>query len=259
MANQYTKKLRLKWLKRNPELLNIYIRTMFPKTPLYIYIEREKNILRSNDIETNPNPIRTISIMILFDFRISRVLLFIEPVMTMMTMMMMAMTMIGIVISIRIIISSMAIAKGLDMVFKGSLVLKIRATNAIPKLPTILLMSPPIPSNSKGFPTLPTHERLDPMLAFVVSLKGSEVLQGLGSWMVDVVAAPWRAAIAWQPKHPCWLCASQWFWPSPVLRAMPPHVHLYQINQIVIKQSLKLYKQKPFFFPYIRSGFKLQT
>ncbi|KAM7523389.1 hypothetical protein LguiA_013291 [Lonicera macranthoides] len=61
-------------------------------------------------------------------------------------------------------------AESLEMVFEGSLVLKIRTTSATPKLATILLMGSPITLDSKCLFTLSTHEGLCPMLSLVMCL-----------------------------------------------------------------------------------------
>lgn len=94
----------------------------------------------------------------------------------------------------------MSKAKGLDVVLKRPLVLKIRSTCTIPKLSTVLLMGPPITFNGQRFATFSTRERLGAMLTFVMCLKCTEVLQGLSTRMVDVVLASFRAAITWQPQ-----------------------------------------------------------
>jgi len=91
----------------------------------------------------------------------------------------------------------MAMAKGLDVVLEGSLVLKIGPTNAIPKLATVLLMGSPVTSNRECLATFPTHEGLDAVLSLVVGLQGAEVFEGLSPRMVYVVPTPWCAAIAW--------------------------------------------------------------
>ncbi|PON58098.1 hypothetical protein TorRG33x02_125110 [Trema orientale] len=102
----------------------------------------------------------------------------------------------------------MTISKGLNVILERPLVLKIRATNTIPKLPTILLVGSPIPSYSKCLATFSTHEWLDSMLSLVVSLKCSEVLERLCSRVIDVISATRRAAVAREPKHACWLSSS---------------------------------------------------
>lgn len=89
--------------------------------------------------------------------------------------------------------------KGLDMVLEGALVLEIGATDAVPKLATILLVRSPVPAHGERLTALAAHEGLEAMLALVVCLQGSEVLQRLGPRVVDVVAAPRCAAVARKP------------------------------------------------------------
>lgn len=93
----------------------------------------------------------------------------------------------------------MVVTECLDMVFEGALVLEIRATNAVPKLATILLVRPPVSAHGERLPALATHEGLQPMLALVVCLQGSEILEWLRPWVVDIVAAPRCAAVARKP------------------------------------------------------------
>nr|GMC90688.1 hypothetical protein GOBAR_DD21807 [Ipomoea batatas] len=85
----------------------------------------------------------------------------------------------------------MAIAKGLNMILEGSLVLEIRAADAIPDLAAVLLVRPPVALHGQGLPTFPAHERLRPVLSLVVCLEGSEVFQWPGSWVINVVLAAW--------------------------------------------------------------------
>lgn len=114
-------------------------------------------------------------------------------------------------------IRSVVVAKGLDVVLEGALVLEVGATDAIPKLATVLLMGSPVTADSEGLATLSAGEGLQAVLALVVSLEGSKVLERLGSWVVYVVATPRRAAVARQPQHPRWLSPPQRLWPLPVL------------------------------------------
>ena len=114
-------------------------------------------------------------------------------------------------------ISCMATSKSFDVIFKRPLVLEIRATDAIPKLPTVLFMGPPITSHCKTLTTFSTHEGLDSMLPLVVCLKSSEIFKGLCSWVINVVPASWGTTIAWKPKHTCWLGTPQRFRPFSVL------------------------------------------
>ena len=93
----------------------------------------------------------------------------------------------------------MALAKGPNVVFEGSLVLEIGPASTIPKFATVLLMGSPIPLDCKGFATFPTHEGLDAMLPLEVGLEGPKVLQGFCPWVVDVILAPLGTTIAWKP------------------------------------------------------------
>jgi len=90
-----------------------------------------------------------------------------------------------------------AFSKGSDMIFEGPFVLKIWTTSAIPQLSAVLFVSPPIPFNCKGFWALSAHEWFCTMLSFVVRLESSEVLQGLSSWMIDVVLATLSTTVTW--------------------------------------------------------------
>lgn len=92
----------------------------------------------------------------------------------------------------------MAFPKGSYVVLERPFVLKIRPTSAKPKFPTVLLMSPPIPSNSEGFAALSASEGLQTVLPLVVGLQGAEVLERLGLGVGNVVLAPMDAAVAWE-------------------------------------------------------------
>lgn len=87
------------------------------------------------------------------------------------------------------------------MVFEGALVLEIRAANAIPELPAVLLVGSPIPSHGKGLAALAAHEGLDPMLPLEVRLQRPEVLQRLCTRVLYVVPAPLRTAITRQAQQ----------------------------------------------------------
>jgi hypothetical protein len=92
----------------------------------------------------------------------------------------------------------MADAKSLDVVFQRPLVLEIRPANAIPNLPTVLLMGSPITFNCKWLPTFPAHEGLGPMLSLVMCLEGSKIFERPCSWVLYVVFASLCTAIAWE-------------------------------------------------------------
>lgn len=126
-------------------------------------------------------------------------------------------------------ICGVAASKGLDVVLERPLVLEVGPANAVPELPAVLLMSPPVAPDRERLATLAAHERLDTMLALVVRLQCPEVLERLCPWVVNVVPATRRAAVAGKPEHACWLCASQRLGAFPVLRSMPPHMHLHVV------------------------------
>jgi len=90
----------------------------------------------------------------------------------------------------------MALTKRPYMILEWPLVLEIRTTTAIPQLPTILLMSPPVPFHCECFRTFSAHKRLSPMLSFVMGLECSEILQWLCPRVVDVVFAALSTAVA---------------------------------------------------------------
>ncbi|GER41103.1 glyceraldehyde-3-phosphate dehydrogenase A [Striga asiatica] len=108
-------------------------------------------------------------------------------------------------------IGPMPIPKGLDMILERPLVLEIRATRTIPQLPAVLLVGPPVTAHGKGFSAFAADKGLDAVLPFVVGLKGAEVFKGLGTWVVNVVAAAWGATVAREPEHGSWLRASKGF------------------------------------------------
>lgn len=74
-------------------------------------------------------------------------------------------------------VRGMAVSECSNVVFEGPLVLEIRAANAEPELPAVLLVCPPVTSYCKWLPTFPAPERLRAVLALVMCLQGSEVLQ----------------------------------------------------------------------------------
>nr|GMC88697.1 hypothetical protein DM860_009871 [Ipomoea batatas] len=95
----------------------------------------------------------------------------------------------------------MAIAKSLNVILKGPLVLEVRAADAVPELAAVLLVGPPVAPHGEGLAALPAREGPDPVLPLVMRLEGPEILERLGSWVIDVVPAPRRAAVAWKPQH----------------------------------------------------------
>jgi hypothetical protein len=121
---------------------------------------------------------------------------------------------------------SVAVAEGADVVLEGALVLEVRAADAEPELPTVLLVRAPVAAHRERLAALAALEGLDAVLALVVRLQRAEVLEGFGARVVDVVAAPGRAAVARQTQHGRRLRPPQRLRPFPVLRSMAPHVHL---------------------------------
>jgi hypothetical protein len=120
----------------------------------------------------------------------------------------------------------MAIAESSNVIFKRAFVLEVGTTSAVPQLSAVLLVGPPVTSNSKCLTTFSTHEWLDSVLPLVMRLQGAEVLQWFGPRVFDIVAASLRTTVAGKAKHCCRLCASQRFRSFSVLRSMAPHVHL---------------------------------
>nr|GMC90303.1 hypothetical protein DM860_009871 [Ipomoea batatas] len=107
----------------------------------------------------------------------------------------------------------MAIAKGLNVILKGPLVLEVRAADAVPELAAVLLVGPPVAPHGEGLAALPAREGPDPVLPLVMRLQGPEILERLGSWVIDVVPAPRRAAIAWKSQHSGGLSSPERLWP----------------------------------------------
>lgn len=120
----------------------------------------------------------------------------------------------------------MAVAKGSNVVLEGALVLEVRATDAEPELPAVLLVGAPVASHCECLAALAALEGLDAVLALVVGLQSAEVLEGLGPWVVDVVAAAGSTAVARQAKHGGGLRSAEGFGALSVLRSVAPHVHL---------------------------------
>lgn len=110
--------------------------------------------------------------------------------------------------------------------------LEVRTAGAVPQFPAVLLMGPPVAFDGEGLPALAAHERLGAVLPLVVGLEGPEIFERLGSWVVDVVLTALRTAVAWQPKHRCWLCALQRVWALSIFRSVSPHMHLHVVVPI---------------------------
>jgi hypothetical protein len=67
-----------------------------------------------------------------------------------------------------------------------------------------------------------------------VRLQRPEVLERPRPRVVDVVAAPRRAAVARQPEHRRRLHAAERLRALAVLRTVPPHVHLQCTHRLLI-------------------------
>ncbi len=121
--------------------------------------------------------------------------------------------------------------------------LEVGTTSAVPQLSAVLLVGPPVTSNSKCLTTFSTHEWLDSVLPLVMRLQGAEVLQWFGPRVFDIVAASLRTTVAGKAKHCCRLCASQRFRSFSVLRSMAPHVHLQVRHPLASFSQTDLSKQ----------------
>lgn len=86
-------------------------------------------------------------------------------------------------------------SKSLNMVFKGAFVFKIGTANTNPTFPTVLLVSSPISLNCQELTANATRIRLLAVFALIVRLERSEVFEWLGPRMIDVVPAPFNAAV----------------------------------------------------------------
>jgi hypothetical protein len=137
----------------------------------------------------------------------------------------------------------MAIAESSNVIFKRAFVLEVGTTSAVPQLSAVLLVGPPVTSNSKCLTTFSTHEWLDSVLPLVMRLQGAEVLQWFGPRVFDIVAASLRTTVAGKAKHCCRLCASQRFRSFSVLRSMAPHVHLQVRHPLASFSQTDLSKQ----------------
>lgn len=116
-----------------------------------------------------------------------------------------------------LVMRCMALSESTYVILERSLVLEVGAADAEPELPAVLLVRAPIAANGEGLPAFPAAEGLRAVLAFVVSLEGSEIFQGLRPRMIYVVLTSLRAAVAWQPEYRRRrLRAAEGFRPSPV-------------------------------------------
>ena len=96
---------------------------------------------------------------------------------------------------------AVAMAEGAGVVLERALVLELGAAEAVPEPAAVLLVRAPVALDGEGLAAAAAEEGLEPVLALVVRLQRAEVLERLGARVVDVVAAPRRAAVARQPQH----------------------------------------------------------
>eukprot|EP00252_Welwitschia_mirabilis_P025804 TRINITY_DN8210_c0_g1_i1.p2 TRINITY_DN8210_c0_g1~~TRINITY_DN8210_c0_g1_i1.p2 ORF type:complete len:181 (-),score=12.74 TRINITY_DN8210_c0_g1_i1:582-1124(-) len=125
-----------------------------------------------------------------------------------------------------------AIAEGADVVFERPLVLEIGAARAEPELSAVLLVGSPVASHGEGLAALAAREGFGSVLSLVMRLQSPEILERPRTRMVDVVAAARRAAVARQPENRRRFGPSERVRTLPVLRAMPPHMHLHVVVAI---------------------------
>lgn len=120
----------------------------------------------------------------------------------------------------------MAVPEGANVVFQRPFVFEVGAADAKPELAAVLLVGPPVAAHGERLAALAAHEGLDAVLPLVMRLQGAEVFQWLRARVVNVVAASRSAAVARQAQHGRRLRSSERFRTLPVLRSVPPHVHL---------------------------------
>jgi hypothetical protein len=121
---------------------------------------------------------------------------------------------------------AVAVAEGARVVLERALVLELGAAQAVPEPAAVLLVRAPVALHGERLAALAAQERLQPVLALVVRLQRPEVLERPRPRVVDVVAAPRRAAVARQPEHRRRLHAAEGLRALAVLRTVAPHVHL---------------------------------
>jgi hypothetical protein len=121
---------------------------------------------------------------------------------------------------------AMSVPEGAGVVLERALVLELGSAEAVPELAAVLLVGAPVALDGEGLAALAAQEGLEPVFALVVRLQRAEVLERPRARVVDVVAAARRAAVARQPQHRRRLHAPQRLGTLPVLRTVPPHVHL---------------------------------
>lgn len=99
-------------------------------------------------------------------------------------------------------VRSMAEAEGGDVVLERPLVLEVGAADTEPELAAVLLVGSPVSPHGEGLLAVAAREGLGSVLALVVSLQCSEVLQRPRPRMRYVVPTPFCAAVAWHPNPP---------------------------------------------------------
>jgi hypothetical protein len=122
--------------------------------------------------------------------------------------------------------AAVAVAEGARVVLERALVLELGAAEAVPEPAAVLLVRAPVALHGERLAALAAQEGLQPVLALVVRLQRPEVLERPRPRVVDVVAAPRRAAVARQPEHRRRLHAAEGLRALAVLRTVAPHVHL---------------------------------
>ena len=117
-------------------------------------------------------------------------------------------------------------AEGPDVVLERALVLEVGAAGAAPPAAAVLLVRAPVPAHGEGLAAAAAEEGPGAVPPPVVGLQGPEVLERPRPRVVHVVPATRRAAEARQPEHRRRLRAAEGVRAAPVLRPVPPHVHL---------------------------------
>jgi hypothetical protein len=127
-------------------------------------------------------------------------------------------------------------AEGADVVLERALVLEVGAADAEPELAAVLLVRAPVPAHGEPLPAAPARVGPRAVLAPVVRLQRAEVLERPRARVLDVVAAPLRAAVAGQAhqrrrrrRRAHRDRAAQGLRALAVLRPVAPHVHLQGI------------------------------
>jgi hypothetical protein len=145
-----------------------------------------------------------------------------------------ASTAVAVAVAVEVVAAegAVAVAEGARVVLERALVLELGAAQAVPEPAAVLLVRAPVALDGERLAALAAQERLQPVLALVVRLQRPEVLERPRPRVVDVVAAPRRAAVARQPEHRRRLHAAERLRALAVLRTVPPHVHLPSLSCI---------------------------